>query len=83
MASMIRFRGKSSRTRTQAMSSPNTTFTSVTPTEIVSVTWKDASADGEVTAETKASQPPLAEIHRIAAKRQQNDEDSHTTATPT
>src|ERR1700738_429502 len=67
-ASTSRLPGKSSRTRTQATSVPKRTLITVTTEEIVSVTRNDSSADGDVTADTNAAQPPLADCHTIAAR---------------
>ncbi len=66
-ASTNRLPRKSSRVSTQATSSPNTALTTVTPSEIVSVTLKDSSAALEVTVAQKSCQPPLADCHTIAA----------------
>lgn len=82
IASTARLSGKSSRTSTQAISNPKTALTTVTITEMVSVTRNDASADGVVTADQNASQPPSAEVHTIAASGSSTISDSHSTATP-
>ena len=54
-----RLPGKSSRTRTQAMSVPMTALTRATTTAATSVTRSDASATGAVTASQKPRQPLL------------------------
>jgi hypothetical protein len=81
-ASTSRLPGKSSRTSTQATSIPKNTLIKVTPEEIVSVTRNDSSADGDVTADTNAAHPPLADCHTIAASGSSTITDSHSVATP-
>src|ERR1700731_4196482 len=74
--------GKSSRTSNQATRVPKKTLITVTTEEIVSVTRNDSSADGDVTADTNAAQPPLADCHTIAASGSSTITDSHSVATP-
>src|SRR5271167_385918 len=81
-ASTRRWPGKSSRTSTQATSVPKTTLITVTTEETVSVTRNDSSADGDVTADTNAAQPPFADCHTIAASGSSTITDNHSVATP-
>ncbi len=81
-ASTSRLPGKSSRTNTQATSSPKNTLMTVTAAEMVSVTRNESSADGDVTAVTKADQPPFADCHTMAASGSSTITDSHSVATP-
>src|SRR6185312_5613202 len=81
-ASTIRLPGKLSRTSTQATRTPKTTLIAATTAEIVSVTRNESSADGDVTADTKSGQPPLADCHTIAASGSSTITDSHNIATP-
>ena len=59
--------GKSSRTRTHAMSVPMTALMTVTTAESVKVSCRAASAWGEVIASQNSSRPSETERHRMAA----------------
>ena len=82
-ASMSHFPTKSSRTSTQAVSRPNTTSTTVTTTEMVSVTRNDSTAACDVTASQNACQPPPTACQAMAASGSSTITESHNVATPT
>lgn len=83
IASTSRLPTNSSRTSTQAMSSPNTRLSTVTATARVTVTRKDSTAAREATAATKLSAPAPPACQTIAANGSSTITDSHPVAMPT